>query len=90
MTLLSSQQVVFNISIYEGAYIVPYEGHPDFPSKLYPLKRLYESLNKLPAKDVIVMLDSCFSGAKGRSITREGARPIAISIENPVLLARTR
>ena len=67
------------------AYIVPYEGHPDFPSKLYPLKRLYESLNKLPARDVIVMLDSCFSGAKGRSITREGARPITISIENPVL-----
>ncbi|MBC8199735.1 MAG: caspase family protein [Desulfobacteraceae bacterium] len=67
------------------AYIVPYEGHPDFPSKLYPLKKMYESLNKLPAKDVIVMLDSCFSGAKGRSITREGARPITISIENPVL-----
>ena len=67
------------------AYIVPYEGHPDFPSKLYPLKRMYESLNKLPARDVIVMLDSCFSGAKGRSITREGARPITISIENPVL-----
>ena len=67
------------------AYIVPYEGHPDFPSKLYPLRKMYESLNKLPAKNVIVMLDSCFSGAKGRSITREGARPITISIENPVL-----
>lgn len=67
------------------AYIVPYEGHPDFPSKLYPLRVMYESLNKLPARDVIVMIDSCFSGAKGRSITREGARPITISIENPVL-----
>jgi len=37
-------------------------GHPDFPSKLYPLKKMYESLNKLPAGNVIVMLDSCFSG----------------------------
>ncbi|MCK4820710.1 caspase family protein, partial [bacterium] len=67
------------------AYIVPYEGHPDFPSKLYPLKKMYESLNKLPAENVIVMLDSCFSGVQGRSVTSKGARPISISIENPVL-----
>lgn len=67
------------------AYIVPYEGHPDFPSKLYSLKKMYESLNNLPAREVIVMLDSCFSGAGGRSITKSGARPLVISIENPVL-----
>lgn len=67
------------------AYIVPYEGHPDFPSKLYSLKKMYESLNKLPAGEVIVMLDSCFSGTGGRSVTKSGARPLVISIENPVL-----
>jgi hypothetical protein len=67
------------------AYIVPYEGHPDFPSKLYSLKKMYESLNKLPAREVIVMLDSCFSGTGGRSVTKSGARPLVISIENPVL-----
>jgi hypothetical protein len=67
------------------AYIVPYEGHPDFPSKLYSLKKMYESLNKLPAKEVIVMLDSCFSGTGGRSVTKSGARPLVMSIENPVL-----
>ncbi|MDI6744266.1 MAG: caspase family protein [Thermodesulfovibrionales bacterium] len=67
------------------AYIAPYEGHPDFPSKLYSLKRMYEALNKLPAREVIVMLDSCFSGTGGRSITKSGARPLVISIENPVL-----
>jgi len=67
------------------AHLVPYEGHPDYPSKLYSLKRMYESLNKLPAKDVIVMLDSCFSGAEGRSVTKTGARPLVMSIENPIL-----
>ena len=67
------------------AYIVPYEGHPDFQSKLYSLKKMYESLNKLPAREVIVMLDSCFSGTGGRSVTKSGARPLVISIENPVL-----
>ena len=64
------------------AYIVPYEGQPDFPSKLYPLQNIYASLNKLPAKRVIVMLDSCFSGAKGRSVTQEGARPLVMHLDN--------
>jgi|GEM_PF-554322 len=67
------------------AYIVPYEGHPEFPSKLYSLKRMYESLNKLSAKNIIVMLDSCFSGASGRSITKSGSRPLVMSIENSAL-----
>lgn len=67
------------------AFVVPYEGRPDYPSQLYPLQKMYDALNKLPAREVVVMLDSCFSGAKGRSITGEGTRPISISIENPVL-----
>ncbi|MBI5409785.1 MAG: caspase family protein [Nitrospirae bacterium] len=67
------------------AYLVPYDGHPDFKSRLYPLKRMYEALNKLPAEQVVVMLDSCFSGAGDRSVTKQGSRPISISIENPVL-----
>ncbi|MEE9911277.1 MAG: caspase family protein [Deltaproteobacteria bacterium] len=67
------------------AYIVPYEGHPDSPGKLYPLKKMYGSLSKLPAKQVIVMLDSCFSGAEGRSVSRQGARPLVMAVENQVL-----
>lgn len=67
------------------AFIVPYEGHPDYPSQLYSLQKMYDALNKLPAREIVVMLDSCFSGAKGRSITGEGTRPVSISIENPVL-----
>ena len=67
------------------AFIVPYEGHPDYPSQLYSLQKMYDELNKLAAREVVVILDSCFSGAKGRSITGEGTRPISISIENPVL-----
>lgn len=67
------------------AFIVPYEGHPDYPSQLYSLQKMYDALNKLKAREVVVMLDSCFSGAKGRSITGEGTRPLVISLENPVL-----
>ena len=67
------------------AFILPYDGHPDFSSKLYPLDRLYEKLDQLPVKEVVVMLDSCFSGATGRSVLPKGTRPVGISIENPVV-----
>ena len=68
------------------AFLVPYDGDPSFvDSTSYPLKRLYAALDKLPAKDITVVLDSCFSGAGGRSVLAEGARPMMLSIENPVL-----
>jgi hypothetical protein len=68
------------------AYLIPYDGDPAFVEKTgYPVKRLYESLGKLPAKQVVVMLDSCFSGAGGRSVLARGMRPMVISVENPVV-----
>lgn len=67
----------------KDSYMVPYEGHPDFPTKLFPLSRLYASLAKLPAKRVVVMLDSCFSGAKGRGVAQEGARPLVGTLQAP-------
>ncbi len=66
----------------KDAYIVPYEGQPDFPSQLYPLQSMYDSLGKLKAKEVVVMLDSCFSGAKGRSVTNTGTRPLVMNFAN--------
>ncbi|MDE3117932.1 MAG: ankyrin repeat domain-containing protein [Nitrospirota bacterium] len=68
------------------AYLVPYDGDPAFVEATgYPLKRLYEHLGKLPAKEVVVLLDSCFSGAGGRSVIAKGMRPMVLSVENPVL-----
>lgn len=65
----------------KGAFLVPYEGHPDFISKLIPLPRVYDSLNRLKAREVVVFLDSCFSGAKGRSVTQQGIRPLVMTSE---------
>jgi len=67
------------------SYLVPWDGHPDFPIGLYPLNDLYETLDKLPGKEVIVILDSCFSGVPGRSVLAKGARPMGLSVENPLL-----
>lgn len=70
------------------AYLVPYDGDPAFTqSTAYPLKRLYAALDKLPAKEVVVVLDSCFSGSGGRSVLAKGARPLAITIDSPAIVS---
>ena len=61
------------------AYLVPYDGDPNYLRFTgYPLKRLYEKLGELKAAEVIVVLDSCFSGAGGRSVLAKGARPLVM------------
>jgi uncharacterized caspase-like protein len=68
------------------AFLVPYDGDPTFVDATgYPLKRLYEQVGKLQAKEVVVMLDSCFSGSGGRSVIAKGMRPMVLKVENPVL-----
>ena len=68
------------------AYLVPYDGDPVFLNNTgYPLSRLYQSLADLPAKEVVVVLDSCFSGAGGRSVIAKGMRPIITEIKSPLL-----
>lgn len=58
-------------------YVIPYDGSPGYAqTRGYPLKRLYEELSALPVDDVLVALDSCFSGAGGRSLLAEGTRPL--------------
>ena len=71
-----------NLQTQSGS-IVPWDGHPDFPAGLYPLKELDDTLSKLPTKNVIVFLDSCFSGGAGRSVIAKGARPMGL--QYPVL-----
>ena len=64
------------------AYLVPYDGDPSFLDQTgYSLKRMYAALGKLPAKEVLVAIDSCFSGAGGRSVLAQGARPLVMNLE---------
>jgi hypothetical protein len=60
-----------------ASYLIPWDGDPSFlQSSAYPVPRLYEKLQALKAKQIIVALDSCFSGAGGRSVIAKGARPL--------------
>lgn len=72
------------------AYLVPYDGDPSFIGGQtgYSLKRMYDALGKLPAKEIIVALDSCFSGAGGRSVLAKGARPLVMNIQNNMVLSK--
>ncbi|TBR22684.1 caspase family protein [bacterium] len=64
------------------SYLVPFDGDPAYLEQTaYPLKRLYDQLGRLKAKKVFVALDSCFSGAGGRSVLAKGARPLVVSVE---------
>lgn len=68
------------------AYLVPYDGDPLYLENTgYRLSRLYQSLSSLPAKEVVVVLDSCFSGAGGRSVLAKGMRPIIMEMKSPLL-----
>jgi hypothetical protein len=63
-----------------NAFLVPYDGDPTYLEQTgYSLSRMYAQLEKLPAKKVTVVLDSCFSGAGGRSVIAKGAKPLVVS-----------
>lgn len=64
------------------AYLVPWDGDLKFIENTgYPVKRLYERLGALRAKQVVVALDACFSGAGGRSVIAKGTRPLVMKVD---------
>lgn len=67
------------------AYLVPLDGDPQYLVQTgYPLKRLYSKLGQLKAKSVLIALDSCFSGAGGRSVLAKGTRPLVGKVDMAV------
>jgi hypothetical protein len=64
------------------AYLLPWDGDvKNLASTGYSLKQLYAALNALPAKEIVVALDSGFSGTGGRSVRAAGAPPLAANID---------
>jgi len=61
------------------AYLVPWDGDPeDLSETALSLKDVEGMLGRLPLSRGIIVADSCFSGAGGRSILPKGTRPIAV------------
>lgn len=64
------------------AFLLPWDGDPKFlKTTAYPTRLLYDNLARLKAKQIIVALDACFSGAGGRSVLPKGARPLVTKVE---------
>jgi hypothetical protein len=56
---------------------VPYDGDPKaLDQTAIPLAEVVRMLSQTKAKDVLAVVDSCFSGAGGRSVLPMGARPL--------------
>lgn len=69
-------------------YLMPWDGDAAFvKSTGFSLDRLYGALEKLPAREVIVALDSCFSGSGGRSVLAPGLRPL-VNVRMPAAAPR--
>ncbi|MBI4515721.1 MAG: caspase family protein [Deltaproteobacteria bacterium] len=65
-----------------NAYLVPYDGDPNYLATTgYAIQTLYDKLGALPATEVAVVLDACFSGTGGRSVLAKGARPLVMVAE---------
>ncbi len=64
-------------------YLLPYEADPAYLDETaFPIANLYAALGKLPAKDVTVVLDACFSGQGGRSLIAKGTRPLVSVVQS--------
>jgi hypothetical protein len=65
-------------------YLVPADGSPDYiEATAYPLELLYANLAKVPARNLTIVIDACFSGAatdtSGRtSMLLKDASPLVV------------
>lgn len=67
------------------SYLVPFDADPTYIEQTgYSIKKLYAQLAKLPAARVVVVIDSCFSGAGSRSVIAQGARPLVTVVQDGV------
>jgi uncharacterized caspase-like protein len=58
-------------------YLLPYDGDPKaVRATSIPLANVLSTLGESRARDVVAFIDSCFSGAGGRSVLPPGARPL--------------
>ena len=67
-----------------AGYLLPVDGSGSTLSTGYSLSELYKMLGDLPAKDVIVFIDACFSGSKRGEGMLASARGVAIKAKPSV------
>jgi len=70
--------------VNKEAYFVPVDCAPNFVAQNgYPLSLFYDNLNRLPARQITVVIDACFSGGYSEGMLIRQASPIYLSVEQP-------
>lgn len=70
-------------------YIVPYDADPTYiKTQGYLLEKLYKDIDKLQARRVTVVIDSCFSGQSEKGLLVKEISPIHLDYENPAMQIR--
>ena len=73
----------------QKSYLIPWNSNPEnLEVSVFSTERLAQDLNRLSARRIFVVLDSCFSGAGGRSFLPKGARPLVIKVAAPAFGSR--
>lgn len=63
----------------KDAYLLPTDGNAQLTATGYSLDRLYRELGDMPARQVCVFLDACFSGSNRGEGSLASARAVAIA-----------
>ena len=66
------------------AYLLPVDGNGTDVSTGYKLDDLYATLGTIPASQIVVFLDACFSGSKREDGMLASARGIALKVKSGV------
>lgn len=66
------------------SFLLPVDGSGTSVATGYSLQNFYQSLSELPAKNVTVFLDACFSGSNRGNGMLTSARGVAIKSKSPI------
>ncbi len=70
----------------QEAYFVPYDCNPTYAKSTgYKVKEFYERVAKLPARNITVVIDACFSGSSAAGMILKGISPVFIKVQNPIV-----
>lgn len=65
----------------QEAYFVPVDANPQYISvNGYSLQTFYANLSKLPAREITIVLDSCFSGNSDKGMLFKGISPAQLKV----------
>lgn len=67
------------------AYFVPVDARPEYiRANGYALRTFYDNLGKIPARQITVVLDSCFSGNTEKGFLFKGISPAMVRVKKEV------